>query len=953
MLLLLAGSGLLGAFSVLLSSVAAAVFLETFGAGALPFLYVGSAVLVASAGVIYARLESRVPVRLLLPGTLVLLLLGVLVTRGALALQEGGLAGTAVEAGGFPWPAVLLAGFGELAASFVPLTFWAVAQRLFDVRQAKRLFGPVGAGEVAATAVGGFSAPVIVALIGTANLLWLCAAGLTGLLLVFLVIMRSFPAKYAAEQRTAEEERLNLSKGSRLKLNEPYVVLMLLFAVLATVTYYFVATAFLVQARAEFPTQDALAGFLGVFTGVLSVVSFAGRSLVAGRVMARFGVRTSLILTPLAVAITAALVVGTGLIPRAVEAIGMAELAPLAGVAAFMFLANCVSRVCMETTWDSMYKPAFLVLYQPLPARNRLWLQTVVEGIAAPLAQGLTGLCLLAYRIFLGYDPVGLSGAALVLASGWLVVGSLVGRRYVAELLSAVRRRSLDMGSVSRQAGTDPAALQVLEGRLRDGRPDEVIYCLTMLDQASYARIDQILIEQTAHEVPSVREHALRALARRRVVTAVPRITRILAEDQVPSVRAAALRALATIDQQSAIPHLEAAVDQAETEVRLAGLIGLLDCQGARETAARARLRQLAVSHEELDRILAAYALGEARERELHYLVGRLLRDNSTEVRRAALRAAGQMDLPSLWPLVVQRLVVPDTARAAATALIRAGATAMPFLVAAFLTPSTPRALRLTIVRLCGRIRDRDAIELLLKALEYPDAELRRQALRALDACAYRATGKLAERIPELIAREVEAAAWISAAQRDLQTTERPDYIQNTFATEIDFARQRALLLLSMVYDAGAITRCASLILGGNAERRAYALEILDNLVPHAIKTTLFPLLDDLSTEARLAALQHAFPQTAQTRLSDEARLQALIERGVMWCHPWSVACWAYLAGLLGWQSCRGALEGASRNLTPLVTETSEWALKALDDRSLVARSASNTTATLTTGATA
>ena len=132
--MLLAGSALLGTFSVFLSSAATAIFLGAFGAGALPLLYVGSAILVASTGVVYARLESRISVRVLLPWTLIILLFAALAIRVALAFNER------------TWVPIALAGFGELAACFAPLTFWAMAGRMFDVRQAKRLFGPIGAG---------------------------------------------------------------------------------------------------------------------------------------------------------------------------------------------------------------------------------------------------------------------------------------------------------------------------------------------------------------------------------------------------------------------------------------------------------------------------------------------------------------------------------------------------------------------------------------------------------------------------------------------------------------------------------------------------------------------------------------------------------------------------------------------------------------------------------------
>jgi len=356
----------------------------------------------------------------------------------------------------------------------------------------------------------------------------------------------------------------------------------------------------------------------------------------------------------------------------------------------------------------------------------------------------------------------------------------------------------------------------------------------------------------------------------------------------------------------------------------------MLHSGGQREIAARQRVRELLVSRQEGDRVLAAQALGEAKLRDLQYAIGRLLRDDSLAVRRAALAAAGQLDLPTLWPLVVQRLVIPETARAAATALIVAGPTAMPFLVATFMAPNTERALRLTVVRLCGRIKDKDAEILLLRALDYPDAEVRHQALRAMDACDYRATGRLAAQIPELVAREIESGAWITAAQCDLLNTDLPAHVRDTFGAELAFVRERALLLLSFVYDSSPITRCASLILGGNAERRAYAMEILDNLIPHSIKTTLFPLLDDLPPENRLAALAHAFPQE---RLNPEDRLYALMGRSLQWCHSWSLACWLHAAGTLGLAGCQERLEAATESQSKLVAETATWALTSLSSQ--------------------
>ena len=59
---------------------------------------------------------------------------------------------------------------GCCRASHFDLEYWAVASRIYDVRQAKRLFGLIGTGEVIARIVGAFSVPLLVGWFGVAEL---------------------------------------------------------------------------------------------------------------------------------------------------------------------------------------------------------------------------------------------------------------------------------------------------------------------------------------------------------------------------------------------------------------------------------------------------------------------------------------------------------------------------------------------------------------------------------------------------------------------------------------------------------------------------------------------------------------------------------------------------------------------------------------------------------------
>ena len=90
---------------------------------------IAAALLNTATGVVYARMQDRVPSRGLATGTLWFLLLSVA------ALGVGlGLSGAA-------WLIFLLLVWYRASSILTDLEYWAVAARLYDVRQAKRLFG--------------------------------------------------------------------------------------------------------------------------------------------------------------------------------------------------------------------------------------------------------------------------------------------------------------------------------------------------------------------------------------------------------------------------------------------------------------------------------------------------------------------------------------------------------------------------------------------------------------------------------------------------------------------------------------------------------------------------------------------------------------------------------------------------------------------------------------------
>ena len=81
------------------------------------------------------------------------------------------------------------------------LAFWGLATRLFNVRQGKRLFSLIGSGDMAASILGGFATPLLVAALGTPNLLLGSTLSLLACLGLLIVTLRTCTAPRRLRQR--------------------------------------------------------------------------------------------------------------------------------------------------------------------------------------------------------------------------------------------------------------------------------------------------------------------------------------------------------------------------------------------------------------------------------------------------------------------------------------------------------------------------------------------------------------------------------------------------------------------------------------------------------------------------------------------------------------------------------------------------------------------------------
>jgi AAA family ATP:ADP antiporter len=894
-LLMLVYSFLTGVSCAALEITASSLFIAKFGAVALPKVYIAVAFIGPLCGLVYIRLETSLRLRTLMAFTLAFLF----VVTGAFQIGLW-----LVEA---QWLYFALQIWYGLVHAFALLIFWGIANALFTLQQGKRLFGFIGTGEEIAYLLTSFAMPLLVKLLGTANLLCITIGSLGMSVGILLIILSRFGRQLDVHKTQQPAMRL----AAREILANRYVVLIFAIAGVAVLGYSFIGYGFYLQINMRITDAEALASFLGIFSGVMSGALLIFETFVSGRLLQRFGLRAGLMAMPVLVALLMLVLQLSGL---------------FAGAVALAFWIMVATRLSGDMLYQSFYQPTLLLLYQPLNHRQRLSTQAMVRSVIEPVATGVTGATLLLLNTLPGFHIGSLGIIILSLMIVWMLVAVFVQREYKQALNRALAKRELIGVTLSLD---DASSLAVVTDKLTSSHAPEVIYALDLLEQSAHPALPQFLIAALDHPDTDVHCELLRRIERLGVEEAILMVQQMVADATMPPVQAAALRAWCALGGVGSVQGVLPYIDAEDSRVRLGAMVGLLRHGGiVGVLAAGQKLLRLVESPELEERALAARVLGEVGVASFYQPLETLLQDEDAQVLYAALFATGQLRPPELWVQVVQALLLPQARRAAANALVAGGGAVLTEVEAAFDVWTDEPDILSQLAQICGRIGGNRAIDLLQRQVDIPDETVRTHILHALSRCGYQAPTAAAPRVLQQIRAEVAQAAWTLATLAELTGSEAAiHFFRDVLTHRLNQQRQRIFSLLSFLYDAPMVWRARDNLSHASATLRAYALEVLDVMLEQDVKRLVFPLLDELTPIQRLAQLQAFFPQP---RLDLPVRLEAVLVGAEGEVSAWLKACALYVVGAL---PCRGCTEAVQASLDaghPLVQEMATWALHRL-----------------------
>lgn len=545
----------------------------------------------------------------------------------------------------------------EVINSLVSLVVWGIAGTVCDSRQSKRLFPLFNAGRILGAVIGGIATGILVKQIGTQNLLLVW----TVMLLLAFVLTRTLlqgrdpdePPKSAGARRKQKQPSLiqEMQRGYQFMRGSRLMQWVSLAAILFSVLYFSIALPFSKAITVQYPDENTLAAFLGLFNSLCTAAAFLASTLIANRLYARFGIMNALLALPV------------------IYLLGFSGL-----VISDAFLVIIVFRFVQMLWMSGIADSAYQAMFNAVPSARRDQVRAFIDGIPSQAGTFIAGIILIIGEQAFSSQQLAVIGLVAAIATTYIIWRA--GRAYNFALVDSLRKgRPTLFDATSRP---DAAALKAALDGMKS--PDPIVRRISAEVVSAHTSSTDVLIQALYDEDTAVRIFALKGLARLQDSSVLLDIASLLSAPQ-PELRAQAVDSLRALTPypRGVSAMLAPLLDDEDPRVRVRAIAAILSFNP--EHPSRTQLRRMSMLGETDERILALTALAEIGDPEALALFTNELNDKQAPVlvRCAAAQALGSCGEQAI-PVLVTALTADQTPLklSAAEALGKIGDASLP-----------------------------------------------------------------------------------------------------------------------------------------------------------------------------------------------------------------------------------------------------------------------------------
>lgn len=833
---------LLGIGTILVYVSANVILLEHHPETSLPLGYGISALVTILVGKIYDHYEHHLSLQRL--AVRVLMVVGVLTLLTIILVEVGNSVTSAIA---------IMVGY-RVIYLLTNLEFWGVSAVVFDVRQGKRLFSVISSGDMPAKAIGA----VLAALVHShADVEVLLSGALVAYLSALFVLYRTFRShSLSSHKRQYWRRRAQPSLIHQLFGGNQLIYAMCLSLVTVAVVATGIEYAFFINVKHKWHNQEELFKNVGLVLSLTYLVAMLVKLLASRPALEKLGIRRLLQLLP-----TVSIVALVSFIFVAEQELG----------ATGQLVYFCGLYLLFEVVRRALFDPVFLVLFQPLTPRQRLHGHTLAKSVYEPLGTAIASAFLLAGNAWTSIGDW--------LPFVWMTLGAIAGafllqrtyHQYLHELNDALGHRFM----ADEPLAFPTEALSMVVKNLRSTRREEVITSITWLQQYHPETLARRLPELLDHTEPRVQERALEAVVALSVPVDAGFLSSLAEKSTDPQTRETAARlACRQKDTKEAIRAY--LLTHPDLSIRKGALEGYIEINPT-DAGVLAGINQLCRSADTSEQLVALELVQVIQwPGSAEFVASCLQHDNPLAV-IAAIRAAGKLGGEPLVKLLVDMLPVKAYGKQAAIALGEIGPTVLPVISQALGT-GTDTLLLVRLASVCERMDTPESRKILVNLARQRDLPVRSAALRAL--------AKLpADPANTAVFEQTLEEEWM-LAQRLLHGSQQEPALGSCLHYELQLLQQRVFGLLTQLYDADTISRVRTGVTHEIRERRANALEVLENSVPRREYLCLQALVDDLPLLERIRLIDMQLEAYTGT----ESILDFIIREGEHLFTDWTIS---------------------------------------------------------------
>ena len=883
-------------------SIGDAMFLNAFP-NHLPHVIIATALVVGVFVAVYIRISHRVRLELMIIGALFFFALSFVLLWWLTRFGSRSV-----------YPLIYFAVY--LMGAMGPTMGWTLANYALTTREARRVFGFIGAGSILGAPCAGFvTADLIRHGYHPESLLLVIAVCLAG-----CAVLVKFLFSYS-QQRMAgtdlpsmpgQEQAKNFREIWAVIYSSRYLLLITALIAIGCMSTRIISYQFQIIAKNSFGANKAgMAAFFGSFNGYLGMAAFLVQMLFTGRILRSLGIRVSLFILPFMFVGGS---VGVLLVPT--------------------LLSACILKGSHNLLRFSLDQSSRELLYLPVaPPHIKSQIKSFIDGFIWRSADGVAGIVLLFFANKLHFSPSRVSLVNLVFLFGWIAVAYGVRREYLNVLRNAIERRTLDPDRIN--AGVlDSTTTEVLAQALEHGGEQQVLYGLSLLEVSREPGWHPVLRRLLEHSSPVVRNRALQLLNHAGDRDILPQVEKMLG-DSSPEVRSEALRYVAVHTGRDPLDLLSGVSDYPGYFVK--GLVfAYLAGTGEPEYFTTAQFILHAMISETgpeatRSRAEAAQMLGVIPAPcDLHSELLGLLRDQEPIVLEQALLSAGKIQSLEFLPVIIENLGQPRHRVAARSALAQYGEGALDKLRDSLNDDNVPLSVRKQIPDVLAHFASTEAAAVLADSLIQSDPGLRFDLLKALN--------KVRRRAPALVPASAHFVdilnAELTGYYRSLQilaaleprailsrrSSGGDSLLTRALRERMDHEFERIFRLLALLYPPRDVYNAFVGLTTGRPQLQANALELLEHLLkPEHYRMLACAIDPEIIPQERLNFAQRLC-RTSVGSITEALRtLLGSNDR-------WLCACALHTIGESRLAELSDDLRKVRYEVDPVVEETWKWA---------------------------